>query len=430
MERAAPGGGALVIAGGAELTGVDLADNTSGDGGQSTSGDGGAGGRGGALDVFGGGLGDRLDLIDVNATGNASGAGGAGDTGGAGGAGGAIAAANLTADISATTIVDNSAATGGDGTSVDGTGGAGGGLQLNVDGTVTETTVGDNVAAGRGGGIDVLGDDALAVQRSTIAGNDAGTQGGGVHVVGDLGLTVTNSTIVGNSASGDGGGLWSDGLPTIDVAASTIASNQAPVTANVRTDAGGIGSLDVVRSAIGDPLGTVTNCAGVGAPDAPDTTGTFEASTTGVATCGSTPSTTLVADLLLRPLANDGGPTATRQPQAGSPLIDALATCVEAADQRGVARPGRPAVRCRSGRSERHRAGRVLVRRADGGSDGESTHFRRGHARRVQSPDGDLGDRRGPTPSTAHRSRRRPARSRRATRFESVTLRPLPNRRR
>jgi hypothetical protein len=46
---------------------------------------------------------------------------------------------------------------------------------------------------------------------------------------------------------------------------------------------------------------------------------------------------------LLGPLADNGGPTQTRLPQQGSPLLDAIpaAECAPeiATDQRGVARP-------------------------------------------------------------------------------------------
>jgi hypothetical protein len=45
---------------------------------------------------------------------------------------------------------------------------------------------------------------------------------------------------------------------------------------------------------------------------------------------------------LLGPLANNGGPTLTHMPQAGSPAIDQGSGC-PAIDQRGAARPVGPA---------------------------------------------------------------------------------------
>ena len=54
----------------------------------------------------------------------------------------------------------------------------------------------------------------------------------------------------------------------------------------------------------------------------------------------------VVANAELAPLANNGGPTATRMPLVGSPVLDAVTTgwpglcdATIAADQPGVARP-------------------------------------------------------------------------------------------
>ena len=71
-------------------------------------------------------------------------------------------------------------------------------------------------------------------------------------------------------------------------------------------------------------------------------------------TTGCTPvgGTILAVDPNLGALADNGGPTQTRRPQAGSPAIDAYAatgsplTCVSAADQRGLSRPQPANGRC------------------------------------------------------------------------------------
>jgi hypothetical protein len=68
-------------------------------------------------------------------------------------------------------------------------------------------------------------------------------------------------------------------------------------------------------------------------------------------------------DPLLGPLANNGGPTPTRLPQSGSPLIDAIpnASCGDGntlagfavtTDQRGLARPEQTGGRCDIGAVE------------------------------------------------------------------------------
>ena len=56
--------------------------------------------------------------------------------------------------------------------------------------------------------------------------------------------------------------------------------------------------------------------------------------------------TVTTADPLLGPLTDNGGPTPTRLPAAGSPLVDAIPTTVtnlcNGTDQRGISRPQGP----------------------------------------------------------------------------------------
>ena len=66
--------------------------------------------------------------------------------------------------------------------------------------------------------------------------------------------------------------------------------------------------------------------------------------------CGTHPNLTIVPDLMLSPLQNNGGSTFTRLPLPGSPLIDAAECGGTAIDQRGVARP--QGVRCDVGAVE------------------------------------------------------------------------------
>ncbi len=331
------GGAVILVAAAADIDDVEIVDNTAGDGGVTTTGTGGAGGDGGGVSLSGTGLADDIDVDGVVITDNRAGDGGNGQAGGAGGNGGGGLLATATVTVDGSTLAMNTAGDGGSGTTSGGAG-HGGGLALVGTARVATTTI-ENNQAGDGGGISLNGSGVAELERSTIAANDADRLGGGVYTVGDQAIVVNNSTLSDNTADDEGGGLWSNGIATIDIEASTIVSNRAPTAANVRTDAGGAGSLDIVRSAVGDPLGSPLNCVGVGAPDAPDTTGTIEASASAVTTCGSTPTTVLVDDLGLAPLGDNGGPTATRAPLASSPVIDALDACVETIDQRGAARP-------------------------------------------------------------------------------------------
>ncbi|MEM9517117.1 MAG: choice-of-anchor Q domain-containing protein, partial [Actinomycetota bacterium] len=332
------GDGAIVVAAASvDLDEMEIVDNRAGSGGDATTGTGGAGGNGGGVSLSGTGLGDDIDLDDVVIDNNRAGDGGNGQTGGAGGSGGGGSLATATVTVDGSTVTMNTAGEGGSGTTA-GAVGHGGGLAV-VGAARIGTTAIESNQAGDGGGVSLSGSGLAELDRSTIATNDAGRFGGGVYATGDQAVMINNSTVSDNVGDVEGGGLWSNGIPAIDVEASTIASNRAPLAANLRTDPGGAGSLDIVRSAVGDPLGSPLNCVGVGAPDVPDTTGTIEASASSVTTCGATPPTVLVDDLQLASLDDNGGPTRTRSPLASSPLIDGLNTCVESIDQRGTVRP-------------------------------------------------------------------------------------------
>lgn len=244
--------------------------------------------------------------------------------------------------------------------------GAGGGIGNGRILTVTLSTIENNATAGSGGGIYNIYDLNVAATAtlidSTIRGNtavsgagvnNAGTfhlisslvyansagagPGGGIHNVNDTGQTgllyVTNSTISGNQA-GQGGGVHNEGSGTTAVIrSSTIVENagSAGSGGNLFNDTGTItlaGTIIALPGAGSDcaGLGIVSNGAnldsdnscGLGAGDLPD-----------------------VADPLLSPLHDNGGPTQTHGLQAGSPAIDAApsAACtavpVNNVDQRG-----------------------------------------------------------------------------------------------
>ena len=155
-------------------------------------------------------------------------------------------------------------------------------------------------------------------------------------------MAVRNSTLEGNSAAsgqsaGGGGGIYNDG-GAVSLDSATITGN---VSGNsVGASGGGIfnnGTLNSINSVIAlnrdesglDVVGPL-NSQGynfIGATREPanrtgDRNGTIGAP----------------LDPQLGFLSDNGGPTQTRLPQAGSPLIDAGNTSASA-DQRGVLRP-------------------------------------------------------------------------------------------
>lgn len=159
---------------------------------------------------------------------------------------------------------------------------------------ISISTLSGNHAEGEGGAVSVRG--RLSGYRfSTITKNHAGRAGGGIRVIGTESQTFHGNVIAANTAGRN---------PDLDLASEALVSNG-------HNFLGDLGSL---------PL----------APFDPETDriGIDEA-----------------IDPLLGPLGDNGGPTATHLPLAGSPLIDAVpeADClINAAlhaDQRGVHRP-------------------------------------------------------------------------------------------
>ncbi|WP_119071209.1 calcium-binding protein [Rubrobacter indicoceani] len=236
----------------------------------------------------------------------------------------------------------------------------GGGLQnsgtLTLDGIAIE-----NSNADFGGGISNTG--TLTVNRSTVSGSEA-FFGGGIDNAGDLALSA--STVSGNSAvlsggdsGGVGGGIRND-TAVLDLADSTVGANiagarggglannradagithatfnenEAPEGANLHNDLGDSGSSATFANTILAGAVGGANCAG----DAPASRG---GNLAGDASCDLSGSSDAEnADPLLGPLADNGGPTATYKPQAGSPAIDGgLNSVCLPEDQRGVERP-------------------------------------------------------------------------------------------
>jgi hypothetical protein len=231
--------------------------------------------------------------------------------------------------------------------------GSGGGIfalgDLTVDGSVIE----NNRATAAGGGLVANG--AVVVRSSSVVGNGSGLGGGGIQgnldvtvsdsdVSNNLNggiatnpsasahLTVTNTTVDHNTLAGLGGGIFSGGDATLVYV--TITDNSAN-QAFASLDVGHLSSFGTV----------VTNSAGVAnclvAPGSVSLGYNFSDDDT----CGFTAPTDRqnAGDPHLGPLASNGGPTQTRLPQVGSPLLDAIpaAACAPgvSTDQRGVTRP-------------------------------------------------------------------------------------------
>src|SRR5262249_4533883 len=143
----------------------------------------------------------------------------------------------------------------------------------------------------------------LLVQNSTITGNTAATSGGAIaQTSGSGSIRVENSTISGNTAKGTATNTGGGGLARTSTTAGTVTVANSVVSGNSNANGPDILSsstttTNVNFSAVGSNTGfTLSGTSGANLP--------------------------FGANLLLGPLANNGGPTQTMAPQPGSPLIN------------------------------------------------------------------------------------------------------------
>jgi hypothetical protein len=218
--------------------------------------------------------------------------------------------------------------------------------------TVTNSTISGNTATTdfepEGGAIsDEKGN--VTVTNSTVSGNAAvGNQAVGGAIFDKNGnVTVINSTITENRATAitPGTAAHQGGIfaltGNVALVYATIASNAATIEgANIRT--GDFGNLSSFGSVVALPQGGAANCDVVSA-----SSNGFNFSDD--TSCGFTDGTDQqnAGDPGLGALADNGGSTQTRLPQANSPLIDAVpnTSCQDdgasgiTTDQRGFPRP-------------------------------------------------------------------------------------------
>ena len=199
---------------------------------------------------------------------------------------------------------------------------AGGGVSNAGLLTIRACTITGNTAGGEGGGgiyNDLTG--SLTLVACTISGNSASSgAGGGIRNVGQLGLA--NCTIYDNTAATQGGAIFNyDGR--LELLNCTVVGNAAGADSS-----GGIVNIATV---VYDPI-PVYNSIVANGPGASDLTGRFFDVKNSL--IGGNPG--------LGALANNGGPTNTMLPLAGSPAINtgdnSLIDPGDSVDQRGVVR--------------------------------------------------------------------------------------------
>jgi predicted outer membrane repeat protein len=224
--------------------------------------------------------------------------------------------------------------------------------------TVTNSTFTHNTATQSGGAIEAI-NGVVTVTNSTFSANTA-SAGGGAITTNDA-VTVTNSTFSANTAPDNGGGAISAG-GLITVAYSTLSGNVALSGSAIGSFASFSPSIELFGSVFVKPAGTGTLCAGPVFGSATSLGHNFANETANSCDLTATGDSSLDANNpLLGALANNGGPTPTQLPQAGSPLVDAIpnAACQTAplatgitTDQRGLPRPDSASPNCDIGAVE------------------------------------------------------------------------------
>jgi len=295
-----------------------------------------SGGNGGAIDASGNVTVSGSTFTSNTATGDDP----------EGGEGGAIRTSAGNVYITGSTFTSNTA--GHEGGAIRTSGG-------NV--TVTESTLTTNTADDAGGAIRTSGGD-VTVTGSTFSGNTA-TIGDGGAIFGGGDVTVTDSTLTTNAAGGNGGAIW-DSIGMVSATNSTFTGNSATNGGAIMVDEFvGNAYLNFVtmsgNTTSGDSSGAVDSfgIATVKNSIVWDNTGgdviaqgtTFSASyslfssTSSVSPTVTVPSLIFGEDPLLGSLADNGGPTQTMLPGAGSPVLGvANPAGAPSTDQRGFTR--------------------------------------------------------------------------------------------
>jgi hypothetical protein len=295
-------GGAVFVSGNLTLTNSTVSGNT-------------ATGAGGVGGIF---VNGNATLTNSTISGNT-------DTAGSGD-GGLFANGNVT--LTNSTISGNTAANQG-------------GVFANGNVTLTNSTISGNTATASTGDGAMFVNGNVTLAGSTVSGNSAADHGG-IHANGDV--TLTNSTVSGNTAravASIGGGVEAAGNVTLVYA--TVVKNSASLGANLDAT----GALTSFGSVIAQAQGGGANCV----VDTTTSNGfNFSDDASASVSCRLNAATDLVGtsnNPNLGATADNGGPTPTRLPALGSPLIDAipLASCQAdgasgiTTDQRGLPRP-------------------------------------------------------------------------------------------
>ena len=204
--------------------------------------------------------------------------------------------------------------------------GSGGGVEASDGVLLRDSTINNNTAKGNGGG--VYSNYDVTLENTTLSANTA-KFGGGIHV--NFNADIVNSTIAYNHAKKKGGGISVTIVGGPRIVNSIVANNSKDQEMILKLP---------MQSLAAAPVFNINNChvsLHQGEAFPPISLGYNLANDN---SCGFTAVGDIIADPLLEPLTNNGGPTLTHAIPYGSPAVDAGSNgyCTNG-DQRGYPRP-------------------------------------------------------------------------------------------
>ena len=253
----------------------------------------------------------------------------------AGSASGAAIHNGGTVTVETSTIAGNRvlAGAGGSATASGGDGGQGGSPGSGGDGGTATTAAGTGgvalAAAILNDGVNLRIYNTTIVDNSAVNGTAGPAQATSGSAGGGAGGSGGNATVAANAGgAAGGGGVTNLAGRTVTLASATITGNSAPIGANLTN----VGTATAINTIVADGIGGGASCAGT------ITSRGFNLDDG--TTCGFTqPTDQSSVDARLGALGDNGGPTRTRVPQAGSPAIERGTSDGFRTDQRGLARP-------------------------------------------------------------------------------------------
>lgn len=198
-------------------------------------------------------------------------------------------------------------------------------IRARLGGTLRNLTIsGGYEASGSGSGIWTGG--ALVLEHSTVSNNSG--DGSAIH---GHDITLRNSTVSNNTGYGPAAGISYGSGATVRLFNSTVAFNSPAPGIGMVPSQGGMADVMVQNSIIANN-GLGLNCG--------DVSGIVFGgkNIAGDSSCGSSSGGLMVADPLLAPLANNGGPTQTISFDPQSPALNGTLGCMVTVDQRYVPR--------------------------------------------------------------------------------------------